>query len=290
MHIQAIHVKNFRNLDEAWIEFSARRNWFVGPNGSGKTNLIEALFYFVRASSFRTRHLADLVQKGGSAASIEIFFTKYGVEQNLKVVIQENGKLLFHNQTPYKTAVDLLGILQGVLIRQDDMHLMSEGPQNRRSFMDLQLIQSSPLYVHHFLRYQRALKQRNFCLKTKQLQGIEAFEAEMARSALYIWQERVKLVEELRPLIQNYFYTLASHESFSIEYSPFSGNYVELLSKNRLAELRLGFTKEGPHRDDLHFTINGLPAKTFGSEGQKRCAVISLKLAEFLYLIPGLQK
>lgn len=290
MHIQAIHLKHFRNVDEAWIEFCDGINWFSGPNASGKTNLLEALFYFVRASSFRTRHMSDLIQENKEHAFLEIFFVKYGVEQSLKLVINESEKLLFHNQTSYKSAIELLGILQGVLIRIDDISLISGPPPLRRSFIDLQLVQASPLYVHHLLRFQRALKQRNFCLKSKKLTAIEGFEWEMARSSAFLWQERKALVEDLKELSQQHFASLAGAESFSLKYEPFEGDYLKILQKNRAQELRLGYTKEGPHRDDLEFFIEGRSAKAFASEGQKRSAALALKLAEWQKLYNTVQE
>lgn len=290
MFIQAIHLKHFRNVEEAWIEFCDGINWFAGPNAAGKTNLLEALFYFVRASSFRTRHLSDLVQTDKPHALLEIFFVKCGVEQSLKLQIVDDQKLLFHNQTSYKTALELLGILQGVLIKLDDSGLISGPPQVRRSFIDLQLVQASPLYVHHLLRFQRALRQRNVCLKLKKLAAIEGFEWEMARSAHYLWQERTALLEELLPLSQAYFARLAGEEPFVMRYEAFQGDYLARLSKNRAQEVRLGFTKEGPHRDEIHFIIDDRPAKSFASEGQKRTATLALKLAEWQRLKETVQE
>lgn len=290
MHIQAIHLKHFRNVEEAWIEFCDGINWFSGPNASGKTNLLEALFYFVRASSFRTRHTRELIQESKENAFLEIFFVKCGVEQSLKLVINESEKFLFHNQTSYKSAIDLLGILQGVLIKIDDITLIGGPPPLRRSFIDLQLVQASPLYVHHLLRFQRALKQRNFCLKSKKLAAIESFEWEMARSSTFLWQERKALIEDLQGLSQQYFASLAGEESFSFKYEPFAGDYLKLLQKNRSQELKLGYTKEGPHRDDIEFFIEGRSAKAFASEGQKRTALLALKLAEWRKLYNTVQE
>lgn len=281
MPICALHLKNFRNVEEAWVEFCEGLNWVSGPNASGKTNLLEALFYFVRASSFRTRHLEELVQQGKDHALLEIFFKKMGVEQSLKLVIAPGSKELFHNQTSYKTALELLGILQGVLIKLDDMSLIQGPPPGRRSFIDLQLVQANPLYVHHLLRFQRALKQRNFSLKMKKLSAIESFEEEMAKSAAFLWQERKRLMTRLLPLSQEFYERLAGQEAFDLRYKPYEGDYLALLKKNRSQEMNLGFTKEGPHRDELHFYIEGKSAKSFGSEGQKRTAMLALKLAEW---------
>lgn len=281
MQINAVHLKHFRNVDEALVEFGSGLNFLTGPNASGKTNLLEALFYFVRASSFRTRHLSELIQQNKEHAFLEIFFTKFGVEQSLKLSLTPSEKSLFHNQTSYKTALELLGILQGVLIKLDDMSLISGPPAIRRSFIDLQLVQANPLYVHHLLRYQRALKQRNFCLKTQKLSAIESFEFEMARSSAFLWQERHALMNRLLPLAQAHYAKLAEGETFDLKYEPFTGDYLLQLAKNRPGDMRLGFTREGPHRDELQFFIQGRVAKVFASEGQKRTAILALKLAEW---------
>ncbi len=281
MKINALHLKHFRNIEEVWIEFCEGLNWLSGPNAAGKTNLLEALFYFVRASSFRTRHLNELILTSKEYASLEIFFTKCAVEQSLKLIIRPEDKTLFHNQTSYKTALELLGILQGVLIKLDDINLISGPPQLRRSFIDLQLVQSSPLYVHHLLRFQRALKHRNFCLKTKQLGPLDSFESEMVRSSNFLWEARRALMERLQPLVQENYGRLSGEELFEIRYDAYRGNYQELLTKNRSHEIRLGYTKEGPHRDEMLFFIEGKPAKGFASEGQKRTAMMALKLAEW---------
>lgn len=289
MRIKALYLKNFRNIEEVWIEFSGGVNWFSGPNATGKTNLLEALFYFVRASSFRTRHLNELILENKECASLEIFFTKYGIEQTLKLVINHEEKTFSHNQTSYKTALELLGILQGVLIKIDDINLISGAPQLRRSFIDLQLVQASPLYVHHLLRFQRALKHRNFCLKIKKVEPLESFESEMVRSSKFLWEARGALMERLKPLVQENYARLSGEELFEIRYDSYEGDYQELLTKNRSHEIRLGYTKEGPHRDELFFFIQGKPAKSFASEGQKRTAMMALKLAEWqnLYKMVG---
>lgn len=284
MHIQSLQLTHFRNLTKAFFAFSEGRNWFIGPNASGKTNLLEAIFYFIRASSFRTRHTEDLIKQGEAFAEVELSFVKWGVEQTLKFQIGPEGKQLFHNQTPYPSAIALLGILQGVLIKLDDISLINGTPPLRRAFIDLQLVQVSPLYVHHLLRFQRALKQRNFCLKTKQTKGLEAFEWEMAKSGAFLWSERLKLIEELKEPVQSFFSQLAGQELFTLQFEAAvkdAEGYFARLGQTRAQELRLGFTKEGPHRDELLFFIDNRSAKAFASEGQKRTALLALKLAEW---------
>ncbi len=282
MAIKALTLKNVRCLKDETFVFG-KDNWVTGPNASGKTTLLEALVYFVRAGSFRTKRLQDLIARGSEEATIELFFDKCGVDQVLRLHLTPEKKSVVHNQTIYTSALQVMGIIQGVMVSADDGEILMGPPPVRRRLLDLLLAQADPLYVHHLLRYGRALKHRNACLK-QQLRGpLDAFEAHMAVSATYLWNARDQLLKSLSQSTQRRFQKLFPAE-LSMTWNAGDPEFVEQLKKGREADFRLGYTRRGPHRDDIGFTIDGMEAKQFASEGQRRLAVFALKFAQWDWL------
>jgi len=163
------------------------------------------------------------------------------------------------------------------------VYLIDGSPSLRRRFLNLHLAQSDPIYVHHLTRFWRAMKQRNCLLRARSAEPIECWEAEMAHSAAYLHSMRQDLIEELKSPLSTHSGTLsAGSELHELRYHPSSSdNYPRQLEKNRARERDLGLTLVGPHRDELSFWIGGKAARLFASEGQKKTAIASLRLAEW---------
>lgn len=282
MFLKSLYLRNFRNYQEAQISFCEKINVFCGDNGQGKTNLLEAIYLIATGRSFRTQFLSELIYDGAPFFFLEAEMEKDFVSQKIKISFDGKNRRLQCDASTYSSFTPLLGMLPSVLYTPRDVDLITGAPAERRRFLNLHLAQSDPLYIHHFTRFWKAMKQRNCLLRENQMQSLDCWEVEMGDSAGYIQKARKKMVEELKEPLERQSRLLAGGETHEIQLrSSASENYIQQLQKNRLKEMRFGLTLTGPHRDDVTFLIDGKSAKLFASEGQKKTAVTALKLAEW---------
>lgn len=291
MQIRSLSLSNFRIYKEAVFNFEESVNGIIGSNAIGKTTVLEAIYVALFGRSFRTTEIKDLIREGADAFRIEIHFIKNGIEQRISIVQGQKERRIMHNSTLFPQYSSLLGILHGVLIAPCDMDLIMGSPAGRRRFLDMQLSQIDPLYVHHLQRYTRAMKQRNFLLKSAQIKAIDPFEQEMAVSAAYITQQRADCVSLLSELSSIQYSAISQNkELLSIKFlneCPSNNRkeieefYLNSYKRLRVRELALGYTLSGPHKNDLSFLVNQKEARHFASEGQKHSLIASLKLGEW---------
>lgn len=287
MEVSHLVLRQFRCYDEIKIPLQSGVNLIHGKNGSGKTSLLEALYLMSTGRSFLTPHLTDLIQKDESHFYIEAHFIRDGVEQLLSIGFDGKQKRIFYNNTQFQNFSNVLGILPSVLYCPKDSTLIMGAPQERRRFLNIQLAQTDPIYVHHLMRYHKAMKHRNALLKVKSENSIESWEQMMGDSARYLMEKRADLIEALRPKVEAFAKELSfGEDAFDLHYEPSISlkrkDEIEMLfKKQRPKELIIGNTLIGPHRDDLHITYKDREAKTFASEGQKRTCIASLKIAEW---------
>ncbi len=288
MIIRSLLLRNFRNYAGEKFTFSEGINVIRGDNGAGKTNLIEAIYLLTTGRSFRTSKYTDLIKEGESSFYLEILFTKNGIDQTLKMGFDKNEKKITYNATSLPSFASLLGIMPTVLFSPKDLCLIMGSPQERRKFLNLDIGQRDPLYMHHLIRFYRAMKQRNTLLKLKQTASLDPFEAIMAASSVYIMQKRNEEIDKLNdaiiPISKALFdttreYTLEYKPSISLE-TDLQQAILSIYKKNREKEFILKSTLIGPHRDDILFTFQDKEAKSFASEGQKRILLSSLRLAQ----------
>jgi len=282
MILQHLYLRNFRNFKEAQVEFGQKVNLICGRNAQGKTNLLEALLLLSTGRSFRTQHLSELISDGASFFFLEAKLSQLGVTQTLRLSFDGESKQVEHNATRFASFQPLLGMMPSTLFAPQDFDLIIGSPLYRRRFLNLHLAQSDPLYVHHLLRFHRALKQRNALLRHPKNLGIESFEQEMALSAAYLHDKRAHLLISLNHALADSCQSLSS-ESLQLRYHPSHCSLAQL-QKNRSRECQLGLTLTGPHRDDVLLLLEQKPARLFASEGQKRTAIAALRLAEWQLL------
>ncbi|WP_194848298.1 DNA replication/repair protein RecF [Candidatus Neptunochlamydia vexilliferae] len=285
MEVQELILRNFRNYEEVHIPLTEGVNLIQGENGAGKTTLLEALYLLSTGRSFVTSHLTDLIRKGSPHFYVEVRFVRDGVEQQLSIGFDGKNRRIHYNNSHFSHFSHVLGILPSVLYSPKDSALITGSPQERRRFLNIQLAQTDPLYVHHLMRYHKAMKHRNALLKVKSESAIETWEQMMAESARYLMTKRKALIEALLPRLKGHLEALAP-DLFDLRYEPsISLKKMEqieaLYKKQRPKELIIGMTLTGPHRDDLYITYNRQDAKTFASEGQKRTCIAALKMAEW---------
>ncbi len=292
MYLQRLYLYNFRNIGELEVTFCPRINVIFGDNAQGKTAILEAIHFLTTGRSFRTSHLADMIRWGAASFYLEADFVKYGIEQKIRVGCGEKERQVVYNSSRYASLNSLLGILQGCVITPDDSELIKGSPAIRREFLDLQIAQSDPLYIHYLARYQRAMQQRNYLLRSKNSISLESWELEMADAAAYLTVQRQRAVDEVHLSGCDLHRALnAEHEILSIRYkaSPVStasladvrGFYLEQWHKLRRREMELGYTSLGPHKDDLLIAIGGHDVRDFASEGQQRSCASALRFAQW---------
>lgn len=287
MWVKALYLKNFRIYSNAKFYFCPQVNLITGDNALGKTTILEAIYLLITGRSFRTTNIKDLIKEGAEGFYVEIIFENHGVEQSLKFTFNGSERIIYYNQSPCTSLGSLLGLLKGSLLLPDDIQLIKGAPSIRRRYLDLQLSQISPMYVHHLTRYYRAMKQRNMLLKCKTLNAIEVFEYEMAKSGAYIMQTRGKIIKDLIADCQPVQQVLSSgKETILLSYvSKFSSDdLLDQYRKSRTRELILGTTLAGPHKDDFSLLLGNVEAKIFASEGQKKCLATALRFAEWIQL------
>lgn len=293
MFLRSLYVHHFRNYEEAFFEFNPRLNLICGFNAQGKTNLLEAIHCLMMGRSFRSSQHAELIKSQCPSFYLEGKFLKHGIEQSLKITFDGTERKIIYNSTSLPSVSSLLGLLPGAILAPDDLSLIKGAPHLRRQFLDVQIAQVDPLYVHHLTRYTRAVRQRNQLLKAKKLATIESWEHEMSQAAAYIYLQRDSLVHDLQEHCQQIYHQLTAEEDLlTISYKTMLPNdwfclddirkyQLEQLRKHRPRELMLGYTLTGPQKDDLSFKVGGKDVRHFASEGQQRSCVTALRLAEW---------
>lgn len=295
MHLDSIVLTRFRNFAAQEARFHPGLNLLAGPNGHGKTNLLEAIHYGCLAHSPRTRKDKELIQWGGNSFVLRLEGETGGLPYAQSVEYSESGhKRVKAGGRESKRLSDLIGPFSLVSFSPEDLDLVRGGPQLRRRFLDVLLCQFSPEYLDELRHYNGALKQRNSLLK--QMGGgygadvLEAYDAPLVEHGTRITLLRRRALEELAPLAgEAYRFIADAGEELSLglagSVSGASGAeelkdaFRRKLASLRLAEREAGLTLAGPHREDLSVDLAGRAARDFGSQGQKRSAALSLKLA-----------
>jgi DNA replication and repair protein RecF len=277
----SLYLRNFRNYEEADVSFSSHINFIHGDNAQGKTNLLEAIYLLSTGKSFRTIHLSELIGEGTSFFYLHAHFIKDLIPQTVSLSFDGLTKKMNYNNTSYNHFTNLLGLLPTVLLAPEDIELITASPGVRRRFLDIHIGQIDPLYIYHLGRYAKALKQRNCLLKQRRAEGIESWEYILLQSASYIQKKRSELIDSLRiPSRETMAWISQDKDTLELSYLP---SLVHDYQKLRPKELAFGLTLAGAHRDDLQILINGKDSKIYASQGQKRSAVIALRLAEWAH-------
>lgn len=297
MNITKLKLIDFRNQKEKTVMPTEGVTVFTGPNGCGKTNLLEAMYTASVGKSFRTAQMDDLIQFDEEEGAFFVDFTLRGQVHSLRGrLARGRGVQFFMNETKIRRK-DLIGTFRTVLFTPDSLMLIKGAPQDRRRFLDLEVSQVSPRYYEEILRYNRALAQRNAALRQAQIQGvrpdIDMWDMQIAQGAAYIVKKRLETVERMNRLLPRMEAALTGNEDvLTVRYVEAQGDgtakdeswYLERLAASRDEDARLCRTSVGPHRDDLQFLLSGHDIARFGSQGQQRTAILAMKLAEMEFI------
>ena len=288
MWINEIKLKNFRNYNYQEIQLHENINVFFGENAQGKTNIIESIFLSSIGKSFRTNKEKELIKFNEQKAFIEMNFKKSDREGNLKIEIGDK-KQIYLNGIKLKKLSELLGNINIVIFTPDDIHILKGGPQNRRKFLDIMISQLRPNYMHILSLYLKTLEQRNNYLKQiktekKDENLLDIWDEKLIEYGCKIYEYRKEFIEKIKKKIKKIHEEITDNKE-DIEIKYFSDastrqNFINELKSRRKLDIIKGFTTKGVHRDDFIVYINGKEIESFGSQGQHRTAILSLKLSE----------
>jgi DNA replication and repair protein RecF len=291
MYLEKLSVLNFKNYTDSSLEFNSRVNLLVGLNGSGKTNLLDAIHYLSLTKSAFTSTDNQCIKTGENSFIIRGSFIKDDRAYELLASIQPTSKKIFReNQLDYERLSAHIGKYPVVMIAPDDSDLVREASEVRRKFFDSLISQLDPHYLEALIQYVNALKQRNSLLKLFNDSGrpdflaLESYDRILIHYGTFLYNKREEFIRQFTSPFQRYYQKLVDgKEVASIRYvSGLSENsFAEGLQKNQQRDLLLQRTNFGVHRDDFALTLDGEDLKKFGSQGQQKSFVIALKLAQF---------
>lgn len=296
MYITSHYIKNYRNIDEAVIEPINGVNVIYGENGHGKTNIIESIWLFTGCNSFRTRKNAELIENHHDFARLETEFEAYGRKQTAKLIIGEN-KEAYLNAVKQISPRKFLGEFQAVVFSPSVLSVIQDGPSEKRKFMDIAISLIKPNYAVILSKYNKAVFQRNSLLKQINHTGkgedlLFAFDEQLAVLGGKILNYRLDYIEKLKEEASFIYGGISNgREKMKVEYinslkekgnssQEWSDIFYHELSKNHKRDVFRLATTVGPHKDDLDITLNGMNARSYGSQGQQRTCALALKLAE----------
>ena len=292
MLIKNISVLNYRNLRDVNVALSSKINCFIGSNGMGKTNLLDAIYYlsfcksaFSVADSSNITHGEPFFMIQGSYCS------DLGTAEEISCGLKRGEKKQFkRNKKSYDRLADHIGIAPLVMVSPADNELIAGGSEERRRFMDVVISQYDKSYLTSLIRYNRALQQRNVLLRSERepdAEMLSLMEEMMVQESQYIHAARKAFVEELVPIFSEYHTAITGgRESVSLAYRSHADecDLVALLRASRADDRRMGYTTKGLHRDELVMQLGGYPLKKEGSQGQNKSFLVALKLAQFQFL------
>ena len=294
MFLQKLVVTNFKNYQEAALQFSDKINCFIGDNGSGKTNLLDAIHYLSFCKSYFNPVDTQKIRHHESFFSIHGTYLKNGDNPDLISCIQKIDfrKVFKINQKEYERLSDHIGLYPLVMVSPYDRDLINEGSDVRRRYLDGVISQFDKAYLDDLISYNKALAQRNALLKhfaeskTFSSSLVDIWDKQLADYGHKIHEKRAAFLKDFVPVFQRYFEIISEgKETVSLIYSSqlFDRELSELLAVSIDKDCIARYTTQGIHKDDLEFVISGYPLKKFGSQGQQKSFVVAIKLAQFDY-------
>lgn len=292
MWLKSIYLKNFRNYEEQELDFHQGLNVFLGENAQGKTNILEAIYFLSLTRSHRTHLDKDLIHFEEKELKVSGQIQRQNSKIPLEVHLTGKGRITKINHLKQTKLSNYIGHLNVVLFAPEDLQLIKGAPALRRKFIDMELGQIKPLYLSELANYNHVLKQRNTYLKQAEsvdFDFLSVLDEQLISYGSQVIKHRLDFVKKLEHFSQGKHKEISEEkEEISFEYQssvPIKNlesicqDFRQSLDNSRQRDLFKKNTGVGPHRDDLHFFINGINA-SFGSQGQQRSLVLSIKLAE----------
>lgn len=290
MYLKKLVLINFKNIAQAEITLSERINCFVGDNGAGKTNVLDAVYYLSMSKSALTMTDGQSVRHGEDFFVVEgTYAGDSGSSDTVNCsFLRRSGKVLKLNGKEYDRMADHVGRFPVVMVSPQDSVLITDAAEERRRYLNAFLSQLDRDYLASLMRYNAVLAERNRFLKSSSdEQMLQIYDMQLADHAARIYERRRDIIERMRPLVAEFYRQLSGdREQVEIEYRSelASASMGELLLASRERDILNGFTTSGVHRDDMSLRIGGYPLRKYGSQGQQKSFLMSLKLAQYRIL------
>jgi DNA replication and repair protein RecF len=294
MILRKLSILNYKNIGEAQLELSLKMNCFIGRNGMGKTNVLDAVYYLSFCRSASNPIDSQVIRHDEPFCMIEGEYDEDIISVGMKRGQKKHFK---RNKKEYKRLSEHIGLIPLVVVSPADTLLIEGGSEERRKLMDMVIAQYDRSYIDALSRYNNALQQRNTLLKQASAAEvssaafdpllIQLWEEQMAEAGEQLFEKRRAFVDELVPLFQQYYEHISGgQERVGLTYVSHCqrGPLLEVIQRDRHKDLAVGYSLHGVHRDDLEFTLDGHLMKREGSQGQNKTYVIALKLAQFDFL------
>lgn len=294
MYLKKLSLLNYKNISEADFTFDPKINCFVGKNGIGKTNVLDAVYHLAYGKSYFNPLAIQNIKHGEDFFVIDGIFEKNGKEDQIicslkkgqKKVLKKNGKI-------YDKFSEHIGFIPLVIISPSDSDLIIEGSETRRKFIDSIISMSDSVYLHNLISYQKIIAQRNALLKyfalnhTFDKNNLDIYNEQLDVLGQFIFEKRSSFIKQFTPIFNKHHQAITSaaeEVQLLYESSLSEKSFMNLLEENLQRDRVLQYTSTGVHKDDLLFEIDNYPMKKFGSQGQQKSFLIALKLAQFEFI------
>lgn len=291
MYVKKLQLVNFRNYRELNIELSKGVNIFIGDNAQGKTNALEGIYYCSLAKSHRTNKDKELINWNCEEAFINAYISKERLDKNIDIKIFKDGKRgILINKIKISKIQELIGIFNVVLFSPEDLKIVKDSPAYRRRFLDIEICKLNSKYYYSLVQYNKVLNERNALLKkwdgnSQQIIGV--YDSQLVKYGKFIIEERlkyIKLLNEKGKVIHRDITANSENISFKYvsslkAYEDLEEEYITLLKKNLKSDIEKRTTSHGPHRDDFIISINDIDTRNYGSQGQQRTSVLTIKFS-----------
>lgn len=291
MHLQQLTILNFKNYAQSDLTFDDKINCFVGNNGTGKTNLLDAIYYLSFTKSYFNSIDSQIIKHDEAMMMLQGQYLRDQLIENIYVGLKKGQKkIVKRNDESYDKLSEHIGLLPLVMISPNDSRLIIGGSEERRKFMDSVIAQYNKDYLNKLLNYNRILQQRNQSLKAAHRNGfidrtmLEVYNKQLSDYGTAIYEERLRFLDQLLPVFQQYYKHIAQdHEQVEMHYHSqlHKKTLPKLLVEYHERDQVLQYTSCGIHKDDLLLRLDQHPMKKVGSQGQQKSYLIALKLAQF---------
>lgn len=292
--LKHLSLLNYKNIASKSLDFDSKINCFVGKNGVGKTNILDAIYHLAYGKSYFNPLAIQNIKHDEDFFLLDGIFTKKGKEEKISCSVKKGQKkIIKRNNKVYEKLSEHIGFIPLVIISPSDSDLIMEGSETRRKFIDSVISTLDNTYLNELIQYQKLIAQRNALLKyfalnqTFDKDNLVIYDEQVAPLGTRIFEKRGRFLEQFTPIFQKY-HKIITHESESVQLvyqSQLNDASMEVLFAENLTKDRaLQYSSSGIHKDDLSFEMEGYPIKKFGSQGQQKSFLIALKLAQFEFI------
>lgn len=295
MHIDRLEITNFRNYDSASLVLDRGLNVIYGKNASGKTNLVESIYYTALGKSPRTSKEKEMIRWGSDALNIKIDLVKRFRSYDIALRHDGKEKKFLLDRIPITRTSDIIGLINIVYFSPDELSVVKDAPSERRRYIDMSISQQKKSYFTDLINYNKVLDSRNKLLKSKistnEFKDVAMiYNIQLAKYGARIINNRYLFVEKLKPISARIHNAITSQsEALTIDYeskierasvAEMQNNMQRILDENLDKDRQLQYTSIGAHRDDLKLSVNGVDVRKYGSQGQQRTVALTLKMSE----------